>query len=145
MEKGENKEKDQLIVGVSALITNSANEILIIARSLTDSMPGVWETPGGGLDMGEDPHDAVIREVKEEVGLDVEIKNVLDVIPDANEKNNIKRFLLQIFYAADLVNSNQTVTLSPEHSDYRWVKPEELKDVNTSPLLKNLLKKLMPI
>lgn len=139
MDNDENIATKQLKVGVSALIMNTADEILIIARSSYDSMPGVWETPGGGLEIGEDPLGAIIREVKEEVGLDVVVKNVIDVVPDAGVKNNEKNHVLQIYYAVELVNPEQTVKLSQDHSEFKWVKPEDLKEIKISPLLKKLL------
>lgn len=41
--------------------------------------PGCWTLPGGGLDFGEDPEDAVVREFKEETGLLVQVSNLVAV------------------------------------------------------------------
>jgi len=41
--------------------------------------PGHWTLPGGGLDFGEDPEDAVVREFKEETGLDVKVNKLVAV------------------------------------------------------------------
>lgn len=41
--------------------------------------PGCWTLPGGGLDFGEDPEDAVVREFKEETGLLVKVNNLVAV------------------------------------------------------------------
>ncbi len=53
-------------ISVKALILDNENKFLL---TLEDK--GLWELPGGGLDFGEDPRNCIIREIKEEMGLDV--------------------------------------------------------------------------
>jgi 8-oxo-dGTP pyrophosphatase MutT (NUDIX family) len=55
------------IAGAGAIIHDLAGRILLVKPSYRDD---TWEIPGGGLDIGEDPRQAVIREVKEELGRD---------------------------------------------------------------------------
>lgn len=52
-------------LGTRAIILNSKNEILLVKHTYT---PG-WHFPGGGVDKGESPRQAIIREVKEEAGV----------------------------------------------------------------------------
>lgn len=54
-----------------AVICNAHQEILITQRSEKSTQAGLWEFPGGKLEEGELASDALIREIKEEVGLDV--------------------------------------------------------------------------
>ena len=54
-------------------------EVLLTRMSSRTRIEGRWTLPGGGVDHGEDPRDAVRREVHEETGLDVEPGSVLDV------------------------------------------------------------------
>jgi 8-oxo-dGTP pyrophosphatase MutT (NUDIX family) len=54
-------------------------EVLLTRMSDRTRIQGVWTLPGGGIDHGEDPRDAVRREVYEETGLQVEPERVLDV------------------------------------------------------------------
>jgi 8-oxo-dGTP diphosphatase len=56
-----------LVPGAAAIIINEAGEVLLQRRS--DN--GLWGLPGGVLDPGEEPADAIVREVWEETGLDV--------------------------------------------------------------------------
>jgi 8-oxo-dGTP pyrophosphatase MutT (NUDIX family) len=54
-------------------------EVLLTRMSNRTRIPGRWTLPGGGIDHGEDPRDAIRREVFEETGLRVEPGRVLDV------------------------------------------------------------------
>jgi 8-oxo-dGTP pyrophosphatase MutT (NUDIX family) len=54
-------------------------EVLLTRMSDRTRIEGMWTLPGGGIDHGEDPRDAVRREVYEETGLHVEPGRVLDV------------------------------------------------------------------
>ncbi|MGH3361545.1 MAG: NUDIX domain-containing protein [Nocardioides sp.] len=67
--------KRQRVAAYAVILRASGGEreILLsrLARSVTSEE--LWTLPGGGLDHGEDPRDAVVREVKEETGLDAEV------------------------------------------------------------------------
>lgn len=54
-------------------------EVLLTRMSSRTRIQGSWTLPGGGIDHGEDPRDAVRREVFEETGLHIEPGRVLDV------------------------------------------------------------------
>jgi 8-oxo-dGTP diphosphatase len=56
---------------VVAVITDAQQRVLITRRALSASSGGLWEFPGGKLEAGEQPTAALIREIKEEVGLDI--------------------------------------------------------------------------
>jgi ADP-ribose pyrophosphatase YjhB (NUDIX family) len=58
------------------------HRVLLIRRGV-DPMRGKWALPGGYMDAGEMPADALVRELREEVGLDVEIGDLLDIFPMA--------------------------------------------------------------
>ena len=58
---------------------NGADEVLLTRMSAQTRIGGRWTLPGGGIDHGEDPRDALRREVHEETGLHVEPVRLLDV------------------------------------------------------------------
>lgn len=63
----------EFIAGGGALLINSKGEILLSKRSMTKpSNPGLWELNGGCYLEGEEPEDAIAREVKEEIGINLE-------------------------------------------------------------------------
>ncbi|MFI4962310.1 MAG: (deoxy)nucleoside triphosphate pyrophosphohydrolase, partial [Legionellales bacterium] len=53
------------------IITDEKNHILVTQRPLHASHGGFWEFPGGKLEANETPENALIREIKEEVGLEI--------------------------------------------------------------------------
>lgn len=65
--------------GVGAVITDGRGKVLVFERS--DS-PGSWQFPQGGLDPGEEPAAAVLREVEEETGIRSPLLRLLVVAPE---------------------------------------------------------------
>lgn len=63
------KEKIPLKIVVAGILRNVQREILITERPLGKFMEGYWEFPGGKVEEGESPEEALIREIKEELGL----------------------------------------------------------------------------
>jgi len=59
---------------VCAIITNSKNEILACQRNSMTSLPGKWEFPGGKIETNESKKSAIIREIKEELGVTIEVE-----------------------------------------------------------------------
>ena len=67
--------KNKFTIGAFAIIVNEQDEVLLCLRNDYD----LWNLPGGGVESGESPWDCVIREVKEETGLIVEVEKLLGV------------------------------------------------------------------
>ena len=92
------KEFQQVCVG--GFILNSKNEVLVVKRSDNDDfLPGLWELPGGGTDFGENPQEALKREMFEEVGLSVSVDKPL-VVADyymENDHEKIHRVEISFF------------------------------------------------
>ena len=80
---------DCIGVGAGALIVNEKNETLLQKRTdKTRNRAGFWAKPGGGVEFGDKIEDTVIREIKEELGVDIEIIKFLLVF---------KLFLMDVF------------------------------------------------
>jgi putative (di)nucleoside polyphosphate hydrolase len=65
--------------GVGAVILDARGLVLALERA---GIPGAWQCPQGGLEKGEEPVDAVYREVAEETGISASELELLDVYPD---------------------------------------------------------------
>ena len=70
--------KDYIGVGVGAFILNENNELLLLKRAVP-AEKGCWSIPGGRLEMFETLEHAVIREIKEETNLDIEVINLMGI------------------------------------------------------------------
>ena len=97
---------------------------------------GEWDLPGGRPDPGEDHRAALIREVREEAGLAVEVgmqvdEHLFEVLP--------QRFVRIVAYACRLVGGSDVV-LSHEHLETRWVAVAALDEtIDGRPLPKGYL------
>lgn len=85
---------------------------------------GIWEFPGGGVDWGENPKKAAVREVKEETGLKVDLKGLLGATSSVYRKGRDKKHSVYLVYSG--VIKGGRLRLSKEHKKYRWVKVRQM-------------------
>jgi ADP-ribose pyrophosphatase YjhB (NUDIX family) len=69
-------------IGAYGLCRDAAGRVLLARNSALSSFPGLWTLPGGGVEQGEDPDDAVVREFAEETGLTVRVTGLRCVTSD---------------------------------------------------------------
>jgi len=65
---------------VVAALVRDAGKVLMSRRRADQPMPLLWEFPGGKVEPGEHPHAALVREVREELGCDLEVGGIHDVV-----------------------------------------------------------------
>lgn len=109
----------RLIVCVSALIQNDADETLLIKRAPHDTFPNVWELPGGKVEFGEDPSTALAREIYEETGMNLFATHPVNVKSQMSDDGS-KQIIRIIYKCIPLVD--ESIYLSPDHTDFRWEK-----------------------
>jgi ADP-ribose pyrophosphatase YjhB (NUDIX family) len=88
-------------LAVYALVRR-ADEVLLTRISTRGAYPGAWTLPGGGLDHGESPRDALAREVREECGVECEVGDLLDV-HDTHFQGTAPTGRLEDFHGVHLV------------------------------------------
>jgi ADP-ribose pyrophosphatase YjhB (NUDIX family) len=87
------------IVGVGAVIISQGK--LLLEKRGNEPAKGKWSIPGGVVELGESLQSAVVRETKEETGLDVEVIELVDVVDqvDLDEAGKVKyHFVIVDFY-----------------------------------------------
>lgn len=93
--------------------------ILKRVRPSSDGL-GYWELPGGGLEYGETPHEALIRELKEETNLDIKILKAVYTF------TAIRPQYQTVGIGFLCIPTNNQVNISHEHTDYLFVDPDNL-------------------
>lgn len=117
-------------------------KVLIIQRSSDDSVfPGIWEIPSGKREFFEKSYNALVREVKEEAGIDIKVIQPLDVFEFKVDKKDEIRDSTQISFLCKPFG-NPKVKLSNEHQDYKWIAESEIEGFTSmSSELKDVLHK----
>ena len=123
--------KNQLVATIALI--NDENKILLGKRPVGKPFENLWEFPGGKVKSNETAEDAVIREVKEEINIDLKMNCLAPfTFSTFNNKNYSLIILLFISRIWDLEPK------SIFHSELKWVKANELNDYSMPPANKNL-------
>ena len=87
-------------IGVGVVVWKG-DQFLLIQRGKPPRM-GQWSIPGGGQELGETVRETAIREVKEETGVDIEVRGLIDVVDSirADDQNRIAYHITLIDFAA---------------------------------------------
>ncbi len=118
-----------LLVAAAALI-DSSGRVLITQRPQHKQLGGLWEFPGGKVELGEGPETALARELKEELDLTVE-PDALDPFAFASHAYPDFHLLMPLYIATRWQGD-----LKPDASavqDLAWVRPHRLRDYAMPP------------
>lgn len=113
-------------INVVGAVVMREGTVLSAQRSPQMSLAGMWEFPGGKIEVGETPQQALIREMGEELLCVVEIG---DHVETTIHEYDFGTVTLTTFYAS-LVSGEPQLT---EHSDIRWIPAAELLSVPWAP------------
>jgi 8-oxo-dGTP diphosphatase len=119
------REKKQMIPVLAAIIQNEQRQILIARRKPELKNGGKWEFPGGKLRPGESPEECLRREIKEELGIHIEVKDPFHVVNFYNTQLSI----LLISYFCEFLGGNWEFT---DHDRVIWVEKIKLLEYNFS-------------
>jgi 8-oxo-dGTP diphosphatase len=123
---------------LAAIIFNDEKQVLIAQRRSPSANAGMWEFPGGKLETSETPEECIIREIKEELNIEVRVIRPYQIVNYAHPDG--QNILLMSYLCAHLSGDIQL----NEHSRIEWVNPDMLTSYNflpaDEPIVKNLLK-----
>lgn len=127
----------QPVVGVGAIIV--CNGKLLVGKRRSEPGRGKYSVPGGLVELGESPEQAVIREIKEETGLDADSPELVDVVNKIvkDENGAIKFHFVIIDYFVKVKGGE--LRAADDAEDLRWVPLEELERYNITDTLREFL------
>lgn len=119
------------------------NKYLVTKRSKNeDTFPEYWDIPGGLVEYGELPKNAVIRETKEEVNLNIVPVSIIH--EDSNFDEEKDMIFVRLVYLSELNDSIDNIKIDyNEHSEYKLIKSiNDLDSKLISPFLYDVFKKI---
>ncbi len=116
-----------LLVAACAMI-DPDGRILLAQRPEGKSMAGLWEFPGGKVEEGESPEETVIRELKEELGIETET-SCLAPIAFASHRYEDFHLLMPLYVCRKWGG----IPFGREKQKIAWVRPEHLSDYKMPP------------
>jgi len=100
--------------------------VLAARRGPGRSMAGYWEFPGGKIEPGESPREALVRELREELRCEVSVEGLVETTSHAYDFATVQ---LTTFFAAIEYGEPQAI----EHAELRWIPVADLRSVDWAP------------
>jgi len=119
--------------GAAILVMNDEGHILLLRRApISHFAPDKWGFPGGKIEEGETPLEAAVRETHEETQLKVRDPRSLGIFNDA-----VAAYFTDAFEGS--------VKIDFEHTAWKWVAPDELRDYDLAPSVLDIYEKAREI
>jgi len=112
----------RLVLVVAAAFVDAQSRILIAQRPLNKQLGGLWEFPGGKVEVGERPEDALVREVREELDVAVD-RDALEPLTFASHAYDDFHLLMPLF----IVRRWQGEPRAVEAPALAWASPSDLR------------------
>ncbi|HSQ33794.1 MAG TPA: (deoxy)nucleoside triphosphate pyrophosphohydrolase, partial [Peptostreptococcaceae bacterium] len=125
-----------MIEVVAAIIINNEDKILIAKRKSSLKFGGLWEFPGGKVEKGEAYEDTAIRELKEEMHIDIKVVKYFGETVSNDKDKGIKL----IGFKCTIIKGDIILT---DHDEYKWVSKDELINYELTPADKYFAYKLI--
>ena len=125
---------NSIVPSVTAIVPNDQGKLLLVHKTDND----LWALPGGAMDVGESMADTVVREVKEETGIDVEVTGVVGIYTNPNHvmayDDGEVRQQCSICFTTKMLGGR--LATSSETSEVKFVAPARLDGLNIHPSMR---------
>ena len=111
---------------VAGIIRNKDNKILIAQRNMKKTQGGLWEFPGGKIENNETMEEAIVREIKEELDMDIAFESYFDEKKYIYPEKEINLIALNCKFIGEKYNVL-------EHEKVEWITVEELDNFEFAP------------
>lgn len=132
-----NVEENPTLIVVAAALVDAEGRILLQQRSPGRQMAGLWEFPGGKVESGERPEAALVRELEEELGIDIE-ESDLSPAAFASAELGDRHLLLLLYIGRKWQGTPQPL----DASALKWVLTGEMTELPMPPADKPLIARL---
>lgn len=122
-------------IPVVAGFLRRGSQVLVGQRPETHSLAGLWEFPGGKIEAGENPEEALARELSEELGIEAEVGELKLVCTHSYGEVNILILFYEILYW-----KGEPKTM--HHLALDWIEPGELKTRKIPDANRKILKQI---
>ena len=127
--------QDEMPLLVTAAVVFDGDKVLITRRPDDSRHAGLWEFPGGKIDPGESPDEALCREISEELNAEIRVVEIFDVVFYRYDWGPV----LILAYTCQLLTKTLHNIGVAEH---RWVHPQELSDFPILPADRPIISRL---
>lgn len=124
----------EINVVVIAVIRNKQGKYLMTLRTEDDpedKFHNIWQLPGGGVEWGEKLEEALKREMREEIGTGITIKQLIPKIFES-VRDDAWHGIFPCFLC-ELTDEHAQIVLNAEASAYKWYTPDEIKNLPSFP------------
>lgn len=125
----DNSKAQMTRVAAYGLVSREENDearMLLCRLSPEQRYAGYWTLPGGGIDFGENPRDAVVREFQEETGLDIRVDDLLTIDSLHLEGDDHEFHALRILYRVSIIGGRLRDEIDGSTDTCAWLSAAEI-------------------
>jgi 8-oxo-dGTP diphosphatase len=130
----------KLVLVAACALVDTDGRVLLAERPIGKTMAGLWEFPGGKVEAGERPEQTLIRELKEELGIDVR-EPCLAPLTFASHSYADFHLLMPLY----VCRRWEGTVAAKEGQRLAWVRPNRLRDYEMPPADEPLVAHLMTL
>jgi len=113
---------------VSAVISRGGK--ILLSHRLADPFKGMWDLPGGFMEEEESPEDGIKREIREELGIEIEIKNLIGVFgPTAYPFGGQELYNVDIYYEVKIISGEPAAVAGSDVMEIDWFDQDKLPEM----------------
>ena len=124
MQSGDGKRKVTRVAAYCLVVQDDRILLCRISAAVPNAV-GKWTLPGGGIDFGEDPKDAAVRETLEETGLNVRLTELVDINSLVLDGSSERFHGLRVVYRAEVASGELTCEIDGSTDECGWFTVEE--------------------
>lgn len=127
------------VSGYAVVVRDGAVLLAHLSQAPGRDLPDAWTLPGGGIEFGEHPREAAVREVAEETGLRVEIGEMLGIDSLVHDSGDGKAHALRVVFLGEVVGGTLRPEADGSTDEAAWVPLEELGSLTLVELARTAL------